>query len=121
MLETMVNEFNNVFYRGRENFSFPVDVLENEEGYKVIAELPGVGKDDVKIDYEDGILKIRAIRKKENNKYLINERKSYEGERIIDFGDINEDNISAKLENGLLSVVIKKKKEIKEKKTIIIE
>lgn len=122
MLGYMISELNNVFY-GREVLSFPLDVLEIEGGYLVVGELPGVDKNDIKIDFEDGILTIAAARKKEANaKYLINERNFINMKRSINFGDINEESISAKVENGLLKIVVKTKEpEQKAKKTISIE
>jgi HSP20 family protein len=42
-----------------------VDISETPESYMVTAELPGLTKDDVNINYEDGILTIRGEKKQE--------------------------------------------------------
>ena len=117
------DELNNFFYGQGGYKSFPVDMIEIENGFKVIAEMPGVQKEDVHMNFEDGVLTIEADRKKdENEKYLINERETTHLKRSISFGDIHEDTIQAKLENGLLIVtILTKKPEEKPKRKIIIE
>jgi HSP20 family protein len=121
-LYSLVNEFNNMFYDGGYK-GFPLDVIETENGYTVVAEIPGVKKEDIQIEFEDGVLAISASKgKKDNNvKYLIHERNNQKLRRTINFGDINEDTIKASYENGLLMVNLTVKKEEKTKKTIEIQ
>ena len=121
-LYSLVNEFNNMFYDGGYN-GFPVDVIETENGYKVVAEIPGVKKEDIQIEFEDGVLSISANMPKidTNTKYLIHERRNQKLRRTINFGDSDEDTIKANYENGLLMVDINIKKEEKVKKTIEIQ
>ncbi len=123
ILNDVFDELNNFFYGQGGYKSFPVDLIEIENGFQVIAEMPGVLKEDVKMSFEDGDLIIEADRKKsEDAKYLINERDVLHLKRTISFGEINEESITAKLENGLLYVTIKTKApEEKPKKTIVIE
>ena len=121
-LYSLMNEFNNMFYDGGYK-GFPIDVIETEKGYMVVAEIPGVKKEDIKIEFEDGILTLSAEMPKRdhNTKYLIHERNNQKLRRTINFGDINEDEIKASYENGLLAVNITVKKEEKTKKTIEIQ
>ncbi len=121
--DKVFDELNNIFYGQVGYRSFPLDLMEIENGFVVVAEMPGVNKEDVKMNFEDGILTIEADRKKDvNAKYLINERDMMHLKRSVNFGDIDEESITAKLENGLLTIVIKTKvPEEKPKKTIIIE
>lgn len=123
IFNNVFDELNNFFYGQGGYKSFPVDLIEEENGFKVIAEMPGVKKEDITMNFEDGILTIEADRKKdEEAKYLINEREVTHLKRSISFGEIHEDSFSAKLDNGLLVVSIKTKApEEKPKKTIIIE
>lgn len=121
--DNVFDELNNIFYGQGGYRSFPLDLMEIENGFVVIAEMPGVNKEDVKMNFEDGILTIEADRKKdEHARYLINERDMMHLKRSVNFGDIDEESITAKLENGLLMITIKTKvPEEKPKKTIIIE
>ena len=123
VFNNVFDELNNFFFGQGGYKSFPVDLIEIENGFQVVAEMPGVQKEDVKISFEDGSLTIEADRSKEEDaKYLLNERDITHLKRTLSFGEINEDSIQAKLENGLLYVTIKTKKpEEKPKKTIIIE
>jgi HSP20 family protein len=121
-LYSLMNEFNNMFYDGGYK-GFPIDVIETENGYRVVAEIPGVKKEDIKLEFEDGILTLSAHMPKvdHNTKYLIHERSNQKLRRTINFGDIKEDEIKASYENGLLLVDITTKKEEKTKKTIEIQ
>jgi len=121
-LYSLMNEFNNMFYDGGYK-GFPIDVVETETGYMVVAEIPGVKKEDIRIEFEDGILTLSAEMPKRNHntKYLIHERNNQKLRRTINFGDIKEDEIKASYENGLLAVNITVKKEEKTKKTIEIQ
>ncbi|MDE6660382.1 MAG: Hsp20 family protein [Anaeroplasmataceae bacterium] len=123
IFNNVFDELNDFFYGHGGYKSFPVDMIEIENGFKVIAEMPGVQKEDVQMSFEDGVLTIEADRKKdEKEKYLINERETTHLKRSITFGDIYEDTIQAKLENGLLIVtILTKKPEEKPKRKIIIE
>ena len=119
---SLVNEFNNMFYDGGYK-GFPLDVIEEDDGFKVIAEIPGVKKEDIQIEFEDGVLAISATMPKfdKNTKYLIHERRNQKLRRTINFGDINEDSIKASYDNGLLVFDLLVKKEEKTKKTIEIQ
>lgn len=101
---------------------FNVDVIEEENAYKVYAEIPGVRKEDIVIDFEDGILKISANKEENEKSYILKEISRLPYYREINFGNINEESIKAKYDGGILEVVINlKKPEEKTKKTIKIE
>ncbi len=116
------NQLNNIFYGGTDK-SFPVDIIEKEGCYLVNAEIPGVDKDNIEVTFENSTLTIKATKKEtEKQKFLVNERTNKEFERRFYFGDIEEDSLSAKYENGILMVTINlKKPEEKQKRTITIE
>ena len=117
----MLEEFNSVLYEEEKTRSFPIDLVEIENGYRLDAELPGVEKESIDISFEDGYLTITAKKNQEEGKYLFSERYYGNVKRVIYFGNIKEDKISAKLDNGILSVTITLKKEEITKKNIVIE
>lgn len=90
-----------------------VDLKETEDQYVVDAELPGVRKEDIEVTYKDNYLSITAEReevvdeKKEN--YIRKERSYGKIQRSIYADDIDEANIKAKFENGVLKLTIPKK------------
>lgn len=122
-LYDFANQLNNMFYGNGGYKSFPIDVIDCGNEYKVLAELPGIKKEEIDIQFEDSTLTITATPNKEHkdNKYLIHERNNMKLSRSIYFNDIEEDNIKASLENGILCVTITLKKEEKVKKNIVIE
>lgn len=118
----LVNELNNMFFNEASFKSFPIDILEIKGGYEVYAEIPGVAKEDISLTFKDGSLIIEAKKNKSEGKYLVKERTSTPFKRVIDFGDIEEDSLSAKYENGILKVtILVKEPEVKSPKSITIE
>ena len=115
-------ELNNIF-KEPEARSFPVDVVEAENGFVVFAEMPGVKKENVNVTFEDGKLTIEGKKEAVENtdKYLIKESANIPYKRVISFGDILDDQITAKLEDGILKVTITTKEPEKTSKSIIIE
>ncbi len=104
------------------------DVREVGEEYKIDIELPGYKKEDVSMDLENGYLIVSA--KKEENKedsvkehnYIRRERRFGACTRSFYVGDIKEEDIKAKLENGVLTISIPKEvKKLETKKKIEIE
>lgn len=116
-----LNDFNDLVYSGYNTFQ--LDVVEQDGQYQVFAELPGISKENITLDFQDGILTIKAKKEAPNkdNKYLIHERRSNQVERKINFGDINVENITAKQDNGILVITLTTKKKEDTKKTIMIE
>ena len=127
LLYDLANQMNcNLFNEGDKK-SFPINVTVEDGNYHVYAAIPGVNKEDIKIDFENSLLTIKTERKKEENKentkkYLVKERSECAYERSIQFEEFEEESISAKYENGILEVILcPKKPEVKEKKKIVIE
>lgn len=123
-LQSLMEELNNMFYScGGSTKSFPVDVVEEKNAYKVYAEIPGVKKEDIKVTFEEGTLNISAnVEMPKDKKYIIRERSTAKYVRNIYFGDILEDTISAKYDAGILEVTITTKApEEKPKKFIEIQ
>ena len=90
-----------------------VDVHENESGFTMDVELPGMSEKDVEIKVENGVLSISSVKdeKKEetDEKLLRHERSRYGFRRTFVLPDSSDvDGISASFKNGLLSVVIPK-------------
>lgn len=84
--------------------SAALDVLEHSEGYNVIADIPGVSKENVEIEYLDGELRILA-RRPENS----SENWPDEYRRTVRLSkDIDANSISAELTHGVLTLSILK-------------
>lgn len=92
------------------------DIIEKENGYELQIDLPGVKKEDIKIEMNKNLINISVSISKssdeENKKYIRKER--FTGEIKISFNigeDIDEDNINASFENGILYLNLPKKEE----------
>lgn len=112
-------------FRELENI-MKTDVKETESNYEIEVDLPGFDKKDVSISLNDGYLTISA--KKENStnesehKYIRRERCYGSCQRSFYVGDIDESEINAKLENGILTISLPKEdKKINAPKNIEIK
>jgi HSP20 family protein len=90
-----------------------VDIKENEKEYIVEADLPGVKKEEINVDLNNDRLTILVSRNEETNiekeNYIRKERRSGSYCRSFYVENVIEDQISAKFENGVLSVILPKK------------
>jgi HSP20 family protein len=89
------------------------DVEETEANYLLSFDLPGVKKDEVKIELQDNYLTISGERKSERNDEKRSQlgRERYYGSFVRSFAlppNINADKVEASYENGVLQVAIPK-------------
>lgn len=116
------DDFSNFGINFSDNFSPRIDVSEDEKNINVVAEIPGVKKENIKITLQDNILTIEGEKKKESE---TKEKNFYRTERT--FGsfkrcftlpsEVDSEKVEAKFEDGMLNVRMKKleHKPVKEK------
>ncbi len=119
-LPSVFNDFFGNEWIEKSNSTSPaVNIIENDKTYKVELAAPGLTKNDFHIElHDDNHLTVSMEKKSEhkeedkNNKYLRREF-SYMNFRqsMILPDDVELDKIEAKVENGVLSIDIPKKKE----------
>lgn len=103
----------------RSVYQYPaLDIAEYQNESVVVAEMPGVRKEDLKLSVQDGVLTISGERKThqlpENSSWLRNEIRTGEFSRTIQLPhDVKTDAISAELSNGVLRVVLPKSEEVR--------
>lgn len=102
------------------------DIMENEREYLLEAELPGVNKEEIRIDLRDDKLTISVQKNEEVNiekeNYVRRERKSGSYSRVFHIPNVKEEGIKARFENGILKVTLPKQEErMIKKKGIQIE
>ena len=113
------------FKRTLTHDTFKVDVEDNGNEYLIEAEVPGIDKKDINVELNDGKLMISITRdensesKKKN--FIHRERRYSSMSRSIYLEDAKQDGIKAKLENGLLKVVVPKEEKPNNSITIDIE
>lgn len=124
LMERMFNE--DLFWVPVFGEPFKADIKETEREYIVEAELPGLEKKDINIIYEDDTLSI-SIKREEiidetRENFIRKERRSGSVERRFYLEGVDEERISAKYKNGLLTVVLPKKEAgLKRGKNIPVE
>jgi HSP20 family protein len=88
--------------------------------YIVEAEMPGVSKENVELICEKGVLTITAKASEEKTEeiagYIRRERTTGEMVRRFEITDIDEEKISAKMEDGILTVTLTKSAKSLEKR-----
>ncbi|QAT41533.1 heat shock protein Hsp18 [Clostridium sp. JN-9] len=91
---------------------FKVDLKENEDSYMIEADLPGVNKDSINVEYKDNYLTVGSKREDnfEDNKdnYLRRERRYGEFKRCFYIDNVKEDQIKASFKDGVLKINLPK-------------
>jgi HSP20 family protein len=95
-----------------------VDVVENDGGFLLSVELPGVSREDVKITVADGVLTIKGEKKQEQEKkgenYHRVERTFGSFERSFTLpAAVQDDRIEAGFVNGVLNITVPKAEQAK--------
>jgi len=116
--------FNDPFFRNErtgdgltlENWNPVVDIYDNDDSVVIKADLPGLSKDDITIDFENRTLTVKGERSFENE---VKEENYYRRERA--FGkfhraftvpaEVNPDQIKADFKDGVLKIEIPKPEE----------
>eukprot|EP01156_Anaeramoeba_ignava_P019270 Anaeramoba_ignava/a95224_30.p1 GENE.a95224_30~~a95224_30.p1 ORF type:complete len:137 (-),score=15.14 a95224_30:48-458(-) len=113
------NNFFNDSWPSVSNTAIKADVKETEDSFLVEAEVPGVNKEDVTLMCERGVLTITVSKEEkkeeEKNGYIRRERYTGSSSRRFLFEDVDEENIKAKLDNGILTVTLPKSNVSKQK------
>ena len=119
LLETGISMFTNEF---QSKSTFPsYDIYYDSDTLLVILEIPGISKEDIKLDFFNNMLTVKG------KKLKIIDKQVFQGE--IFYGNFerhvqlpisvtSDQNVSIQLQNGLLLVTIDVAKELKNKFTI---
>ena len=90
--------------------------IENEKEIIIEMAIPGVNKNDIKLVFSDGNIKIKYDSKKSKTKWT----NSFD-ETIEIISDVDENKIHAKFENGVIYINIPKKNKVINEKIIDIK
>ncbi len=88
------------------------DIYEMPDGFKLLLEMPSVDRETLKVYIKDNQLHIEGEKKKDvsDGKFLLQEIRDVAYERVFELGDdIDADSISARYEQGILEITLKKK------------
>lgn len=103
-----------------------VDIVEKDSEFLIHADMPGAQKENIQVDFSDGVLTIAVenksqIKEGDGTKILKMERSYYKQSRTFSFETpIDEEKIEAKYENGVLELKLPKKTQSENTKKILI-
>ena len=111
LVNEVIKEIGN---KSREFYEFvlpPVDMYRNENNLKIVIDIPGFNKQDIKLTLCGDILSIKAQKgdEKEPDTLILNQRPNVIDKKIrlpIDLKQGEEKIESAKYENGVLTLII---------------
>ncbi len=111
---------------GMERFSPRVDIFERDGKLVVRADMPGMTKDDVKVEVTDNAVVIDGERKyehEENEEGIYRSERSYgRFHREIPLPEgVNTENVTANFKNGVLEVTLDASQAAKNRKRIEIQ
>lgn len=94
--------------------SVPSDIAESDDKFIVTMNVAGYAKEEVSVSYKDGILTVSGETTKElkDVKYHMKERTSSAFTRSFRIENVKENEITAKMENGLIEISLPKDEEI---------
>lgn len=109
-----------------ENRELRTDIKETEQNYELDLELPGYGKDEIKVSLDNGYLTVSAekhAKEEDGKKYLRREIRESTSRSYYVGADVTREQIKAKYDNGILSLVVPKEppKKVPENNYIDIE
>lgn len=114
--------FNDSIGQNVRQFTPAVDISEDQDKYDIQVSVPGMKKEDFKLELLDGKLTISGERKMEEKNFHSVE--THYGSFSRSFylpEDVDQQNISAKYEDGLLKVALQKSEKNISKATIEVK
>ena len=101
-----------------------VNVYEYDDKIGIVAEIPGLKKDQLNIEVEEGVLTVsgdkHGITEDDGAKILRRELKSSSFKRSFQLGELLDgDKVKANFKDGILSISIPKMEPVKPKKTFV--
>ncbi len=127
MQEDMDMLFENFFGDGRKmrelgftRWTPRVDIVEEDNRYEVTVDLPGIKKEDVKVEIHDNVLTLRGEKKLEEERkeknYRLSERFYGEFTRTFTLPEnVDRNSIDAEYKDGVLRLTIPKTEKAKPK------
>ena len=110
---------NNSTQTKSDSFNPPSNIMSTEDNYVIELAIPGFEKDQINIKIENNVLNVTGNRtQKEYKKIVRNEYDFLTFSRSFNLGkDVDQDSVSAEFVNGILTISLKKKEELKAKIT----
>ena len=118
VFDRLMNVFDEPFMQGFRAPEFKVDVKDNGESYDLTAELPGMKKENISLNYRDNYLTIAAKNEQSHDEkdaagnYVRRERSTSSMSRSFYIDNIDESKATASYQDGILSVHLPDRKSV---------
>ncbi len=117
---------NSKFFQSFNQQCMKTDVHEDENGWQLDIDMPGMKKSDIQLSLKNGYMTIAAQKQEEKQKGACLRRERWTGSMSRSFyvgDDITEEDVKAKFEDGVLMIKLPRKQQIEapEQKMIAIE
>lgn len=126
--QNMLDDFFTEGWLPRRTFlhdTFKIDIEDCDKDYVITAEVPGVKKNEVAVDMDDGRLTITVTREakvdEKDKTYVHKERSASSMSRSVYLADATTEGLDAKLDNGVLSITVPKAGPVSKKTAIEIK
>lgn len=124
-LTSLVDSMFNDFFSDEDLINIPkADVLENKDNYNIKLDVPGFNENNLKVEVKNRYLTVSGTveknEEKKDERCIVKERSygSFKREFLLP-DDVDTENIDAKLENGVLNIIVKKSEKEKTKEIAI--
>lgn len=121
VFDRLFDAFDEPFMQSFHTPVFKVDVKDNGDSYDLTAELPGLKKEDISLNYENQYLTISTQHaenkdeKDDKGNYIRRERGTSSMTRSFYIDDIDDAQTTAEYKVGVLTVHMPKKTQVEEK------
>ena len=112
-MDAMFGHKNPLYGKHAKNL-MKTDIRETDKTYELDIDLPGFKKDEIQVELENGYLTIRAEKgldkdeQDQKGRYIRQERYAGSCSRSFYVGDVKPEDIKAKYESGVLTVLVPK-------------
>ncbi len=123
-LNRLFEEFTRMPELREVRLTMPIDVIDEGDQIRVVADVPGFRKEDIEVYFENGDIVIKAERREETEEkgrdYIRKERRMGRFYRRIPLpADVDTEGVKARYANGVLEVILPRKR--RDRKSIPIE
>ena len=121
LFDEAFDSFFRPFYMDSESTFMKTDIKETEKNYVLDVEMPGFEKKDISLKFESGYITIYAKKDGSDDSHYIRRERAVSCSRSYYMGDVDEKQITAKYNNGVLTVTVPKEKPEESRHNILID
>lgn len=121
MYSSIFNKGFNEMINGFNSYNLKTDIVEHDDKYEIFIETPGVLKEDINLSIDDNdlIVEIKCAKEQQDGNVILCQRYKGDIKRTYYLENISS-TVTAKLDNGILNIVVYKKADSKNNANLIM-